>query len=438
MHLLVVGLSHHTAPVELREQLAFHSCDADSPLRALMSLPSVAEGLILSTCNRVELYAVSHDPVEAGRQLRELLSAQRRDGAPLLDPHLYELADAAAIRHLFRVASSLDSMVLGEPQILGQLKTAYAAANACGCAGPILHRLLPRAFATAKRVRSETAIAQHAVSVSYAAVELARRIFGDLAGRTVMIIGAGKMCELAARHLVTQQVGTTLVTNRTLERARQLAAQIGGQAVAFDQFPDHLHQADIVLTSTAAGGVLLTCEQLEQVIRKRRNRAMFLIDIAVPRNIDPAANRIDNLYLYDIDDLQGVIAANLQQRRKAADKAEDIVDQEVERFSQWLRTLEVKPLIVALHRQVEELRRQELARTLAGLGHLSAPDRQAIEAMSRALINKVLHQPITVIKAMGHEKAGELYLETARRLFRLEPEAGSGLADTRDKEDGAP
>jgi glutamyl-tRNA reductase len=436
MNLLVLGLSHKTAPVELRERLNFAAHALTEPLHAMTALPAVREGLILSTCNRVELYAAGSDTDAVQSQLKDFLCAWHRVPHDDLADHLYALHGRDAVRHLFRVAASLDSMVLGEPQILGQLKQAFRCAEAAGATGPVFNRLLPRTFSVAKRVRSETAIARHAVSVSYAAVELARRIFGSLADKTIMIVGAGKMCELAADHLVGQQVAEVLVTNRTLSRAQELAKRFGGRAVPFAEFPLYLSRADIVLTSTAAGGFLLTRGQLEQVIRKRKNRPMFLIDIAVPRNIDPEVNAIDNLYLYDIDDLQGVVQANLRERRKAASKAETIIDQELARFYHWLRGLEVTPMIVALREKVEDIRRGELDKTLAGLKHLDDADRQAVAALTQAIVNKVLHAPISALKHSSDDISGEIRLETARRLFDLDP-AGQDRADRPKQEENS-
>jgi glutamyl-tRNA reductase len=422
MNFLVLGLSYKTAPVELRERLNFASDDPGSVLRAMTDLPGMTEAMILSTCNRVEVYAASKDIPLGCARLQRYMAAYHGLDENQVKPHLYVHCGRDAIHHLFRVASSLDSMILGEPQILGQLKEAYNQAESSCTAGPVFNRLMPKAFAAAKRVRNETAIAQHAVSVSYAAVELARKIFGELTDKNVMIVGAGKMCELAARHLTGQQVGEVLVTNRTLARAQALAEQFDGRAVPFAEFPLYLSRADIVLTSTAAGGLLVTRTQLEEVIRQRKNRPMFLIDIAVPRNIDPDANQIDNVYLYDIDDLNGVIETNLRERRKAAKKAEDIIEQEIDRFYSWLRSLEATPMIVALRQQVEEIRRSETEKTLHGLRHLDAGDRRAIEALTRSIVNKLLHSPLSVLKRAGDDITGEIYLEAVRRLFDLNPD----------------
>ncbi len=424
MNIIAVGLNHKTAPVEIREQVAITPGVLVECLQQISALPEVLEGLVLSTCNRVELYAIGHDVPAAIGRLKTFLAEFQQVPAVSLAPHLYEYRGEAAIRHLFRVAASLDSMIIGEPQILGQLKEAFACAQECRSAGLVLTRLLHRAFSVAKRVRTETAIASQAVSISYAAVELARKIFGSLQDRSVLIIGAGEMCELAARHLVSHQVASVVVANRTFDRALQLANQFGGQAIPFEDISDHLPRADIVLTSTGAGEHLLTRGQVEQVIRRRKNRPMFLIDIAVPRNIDPTVNEIDNAYLYDIDDLQSVIAANLRERRKAAEKAEGIIDEEIERFQRWLAGLEVAPTIAALRHRLEDIRRGELEKTLAQLKHLGPKEREAIDSLTAAIVKKVLHQPITVLKKSCNDIAGEQYLETVRKLFDLDPPLG--------------
>ncbi len=293
-----------------------------------------------------------------------------------IDANLYSYQGEEAIRHLFRVASSLDSMVLGEPQILGQIKTAYGYAAEFKTAGLILNRFLHKAFSVAKRVRTETAIASNAVSVSFAAVELARKIFDRLDNKGVMIIGAGEMCELAARHFVTNGVSKVLVTNRTFERAEKLAVEFNGKAVPFEYFVDHLAEVDIVMTSTGAPNFILGQRQMEEVLKRRKNRPMFLIDIAVPRDIDPKVNDLDNAYLYDVDDLQGVVQANLKERQKEASKAEAIVEQEIGQFHLWLGNLEVKPTIIALRRKLEEIRQQELDKTFGNLKDLTSQPAQ--------------------------------------------------------------
>lgn len=419
MHIVIVGLSHKTAPVEIREKLAFAPTAMERPLRKLLELPPIAEGLIVSTCNRVELCAASKEPEAAMAAMRRFLADYHEISLDEISDHLYDYQGEDAIRHLFRVASSLDSMVLGEPQILGQIKTAYGYASEYKTAGLILNRFLHKAFSVAKRVRTETAIASNAVSVSFAAVELARKIFDQLDNKAVMIIGAGEMCELAARHFVTNGVSKVLVTNRTFERAEKLAAEFQGKAVPFEYFVEHLAETDIVLTSTGAPNFILGQRQMEEVLKRRKNRPMFLIDIAVPRDIDPKVNDLDNAYLYDVDDLQGVVQANLKERKKEASKAEAIVDQEIGQFHQWLANLEVKPTIIALRRKLEEIRQQEVEKTFGNLKDLSDKERKSIEAMANAIINKILHQPTAILKQSQNDTSGEDYVDAIRTLFDL-------------------
>ncbi len=322
MNIIVVGLSHKTAPVEIRERVAFAPTAMEKPLRQVAALPGISEGLIVSTCNRVEVYAVSREAEAGIAHLRHFMADYHGLPTEELDSHLYDYQGEAAIQHIFRVASSLDSMVIGEPQILGQIKTAYGYAAEFKTAGLILNRLLHKAFSVAKRVRTETEIASNAVSVSFAAVELARKIFDSLTDKTVLLIGAGEMCELAARHFMNNGVAKVHVTNRTFERAQKLADEFGGKPILFDNFVDHLPQIDIVLTSTGAPNFILGHKTIEEVIRRRKYKPMFFIDIAVPRDIDPRVNAIENVYLYDVDDLQGVVQANLKERHKEAKKAE--------------------------------------------------------------------------------------------------------------------
>jgi glutamyl-tRNA reductase len=396
----------------------------ERPLHQMLDLPAVAEGLIVSTCNRVELCAATKEPEAAMAALQRFLADYHEIPLEEIGSNLYCHQGEEAIRHMFRVASSLDSMVLGEPQILGQIKTAYGYAAEFKTVGLILNRFLHKAFSVAKRVRSETAIASNAVSVSFAAVELARKIFDRLDNKGVMIIGAGEMCELAARHFVSNGVTKVLVTNRTLERAEKLAAEFNGRAVPFEYFVEHLAEVDIVLTSTGAPNFILGQRQMEEVLKRRKNRPMFLIDIAVPRDVDPKVNDLDNAYLYDVDDLQEVVQANLKERQKEAGKAEAIVEQEIGQFHQWLGNLEVKPTIIALRRKLEDIRQQELDKTFGNLKDLTDGHRRSIEAMAGAIINKILHQPTAVLKRTQNDSSGEDYVDAVRTLFDLPAPAG--------------
>ena len=419
MHIVIIGLSHKTAPVEIREKLAFAPTAMERPLRQMLELSTITEGLIISTCNRVELCAVTKEPEAAIAELRRFLAEYHEVSPEEINENLFDYQGEEAIRHLFRVSSSLDSMVLGEPQILGQIKTAYGYAAEFKTAGLILNRFLHKAFSVAKRVRTETAIASNAVSVSFAAVELARKIFDRLDNKGVMIIGAGEMCELAARHFVANGISKVLVTNRTFERAEKLAAEFNGKAVPFDSFVDHLAEVDIIMTSTGAPNFILGKRQMEEVLKRRKNRPMFLIDIAVPRDIDPKVNDISNTYLYDVDDLQGVVQANLKERQKEAGKAEAIVEQEIGQFHLWLGNLEVKPTVIALRRKLDEIRQQELEKTFGNLKDLTGKQRKSIEAMAGAIINKILHKPTAILKNSQNDMSGEDYVDAIRTLFDL-------------------
>jgi glutamyl-tRNA reductase len=420
MNIVVVGLSHKTASVEIREKVAFAPNQMEKPLNELAGLPDINEGVIVSTCNRVEIYAATHDIAGGMSRLKRFLADYHNVSLEVLEPHLYSYHGEGAIRHLFRVASSLDSMVVGEPQILGQIKTAYGYAAEYKSSGIILNRFLHKAFSVAKRVRTETKIASSAVSVSFAAVELAKKIFGDLTDKTVMLIGAGEMCELAAKHFLNNGVRGVMVTNRTYERAERLAEEFDGKAVRFEDLFDHLHKADIILSSTGATHFIIGAKDVDEVIRRRRQKPMFFIDIAVPRDIDPKVNDVENVYLYDMDDLQGVVASNLQQRNEEAKKAEGIIDQEIGRFFNWLSMLEVTPTIVALRSRFEEVRQAELAKTLAGWKDLPPDGQKRLEALTSAITNKLLHPPTNLLKRTGQGGRTDLYVDALRQLFELE------------------
>jgi glutamyl-tRNA reductase len=419
--ILIVGLNHDTAPVEVRERVAFDRAVLAESLRRLHSLPSVKEGVILSTCNRVEVVAASADEEAAFREIRNFLAQQESaKGHCGLEEHLYEYSGDAAVRHLFRVAASLDSMVVGEPQILGQLKEYYLAAHEAGTIGTILHRLFHRSFSVAKRVRTETGIASGAVSVSSVAVGLAKQIFDRIDDKTVMLIGAGEMGDLVARHLQREGVSSLMVTNRTFERAVELADHFRGTPVRFDDFHRYLKLADLVVGCTSSPEILLQRETVEKVLKERKQKAMFFIDLGDRRNFDPRINTLGNVYLYNMDDLKGVAERNLQQRSNEAQKAEEIVDEEVVGFLRWLDSLEQVPTIVALRQKLEEIRKRELEKSLgASLKELSERERQALEDMTTAIINKILHSPITHLKRQSEEQDEARYVEALKRLFDL-------------------
>ncbi|MGO9096254.1 MAG: glutamyl-tRNA reductase [Bryobacteraceae bacterium] len=420
MRFLITGVNHKTAPVEVRERLAFDQTALPAALADLRSCPGVFEGLILSTCNRVEIAITTDNGIDPAPDVDRFLCENRKEPIEAIAPHLYHYADQEAIHHLFRVASSLDSMVLGEPQILGQLKTAYAVAKAEGTLGGLLETILTRAFGVAKRVRSETGIGESAVSVGYAAVELAREIFGTLAGKKVMIVGAGKMSELAARHLRRSGASEIFVTNRTRERAQDLAQVFAGTLVEYDRFLAALPEMDIVITSSGALFYLLRKDQMRRVIEARRNRPMFLIDIAVPRNIEPAVNEIDNVFVYDIDDLQRVVQTNVGERQKRAGHAEQIVAEEVERMLSRLRAREVAPTITSLQDQLEQLRLAEVARLRGKLGALTPQQEEAIESLTRGIVHKIAHGPISELRRQAGQPEGIHLIDAIRKVFRLE------------------
>lgn len=422
MHILTIGLSHKTAPVEIRERLHIPEGELGSVLARFVTNSPLRECLLLSTCNRVEVYGVSDDLEEAERLIPERLAKETATPLDLFRDRLYTLTAEAAVRHAFKVPASLDSMVLGESQILGQVKEAYQAALRAEATGPVLNTLMERALSAAKKVRTETGIGESPVSVPSAAIGLAKRIFGDLQGRTILVLGAGKMSELAAKQLVADGGSSLIVSNRNFERAIELAERLQGRAIRFDRIHEEMLTADIVLCSTAAPHYLLRQADLQELIWQRRNRPIFLIDIAVPRNIDPAANQIDNVYLYDIDDLEGVVAAHRADRAREADRAALIIEREVVGYLRWLQNLEVVPTIVTLRERLETIREAELTRALARLPQLSHEEQEVIRAMSRAIINKVLHQPTTELKRQWAHRDGRLYVNVLRRLFGLQDE----------------
>ena len=425
MNIVVVGLSHKTAAVEIREKVAFAPTHMEKPLHTLVNLEDITEGVIVSTCNRVEIYVTTRDIAGGIARVKRFLADHHGVSLEWLEPHLYALHGEDAIRHVFRVASSLDSMVVGEPQILGQIKTSYGYAAEYKSSGIILNRFLHKAFSVAKRVRTETKIASSAVSVAFAAVELARKIFNDLSDKTVMLIGAGEMCELAAKHFLNNGVRGLMVTNRTFERAEKLAEEFDGKAVRFDDLFDQLHKADIILSSTGAPHTIIGAGDLDAVMRRRKQKPMFFIDIAIPRDIDPAVNNVENVYLFTVDDLQEVVSANLQQRTEEAKKAEDIVSQEIGQFFKWLSSLEVTPTIVALRSKFDEIRRAELDKTLSGWKDLPPDAQKRLEALTNAIMNKLLHPPTSLIKKAGQGGRTDLYVDALRALFELEI-AGAG------------
>lgn len=421
--IVIVGLNHRSASIEVRESLAFENAYVKDALAQLRAYPSIQEGVILSTCNRVEIVAAALDSRSACADIKRFLGdhkAHRKPGS--LEEHVYTHEGRDAVRHLFRVAASLDSMVVGEPQILGQLKDHYDFARQAGTVGTILHRLFHHSFTVAKRVRTETGIASRVVSVSSVAVDLAKRIFDRFDDKTVMLIGAGKIGDLMARHLQSHGVQSLMITNRTFGRAAELAAKIHGSPIQFEDFPRYLKMADLVLGCTGSPEILVDAATIERVLRERKQEAMFFIDLGDKRNFDPRINDIDNAYLYNIDDLKEVSEGNLQERSMEAEKAESIIDEEVLNFTRWIGSLDQVPTITALHQRFDEIRRQEMERSLTGsLKDLSPQQKEALEDMTNAMINKMLHGPISRLKrnSPGDDEKGASYVDALKKLFDL-------------------
>jgi glutamyl-tRNA reductase len=420
--ILLFGVNHKTAPVALREKLAGLIPDLATAYQTLKSWPELTETLLYTTCNRVELMCVTADPESATAKVRKFFSGNPEISSRDLEEAFYIHRDQEAVQHLFRVAASLDSMVLGEPQILGQVKEAYRRGTDHQATGPILNRLVHKAFSVAKRVRGETGIGDHAVSVSCAAVTLGRKIFGDLAGKNVLLLGAGEMAELALEHLKSQGVALIVVANRTLERGLALARRFGGEAVSLEELAAQLLRADILISSTGAGNFLLTRDQVRPVMRQRKQRPLFLIDIAVPRDLDPEINELDNVYLYNIDDLKEVVELNWQRRHREAAKAERLVAEETLKFHHWLETLEVFPTIIALKEKAESICQAELKKTLAQLGPLSPEQRHALEVLTSSITQKLLHDPIIFLKRNHDLRRTQRELDLVRRLFNVDPD----------------
>ncbi|MBL7213934.1 MAG: glutamyl-tRNA reductase [Desulfobacteraceae bacterium] len=415
-----IGMNHETAPVELRECLATEPGSVTKALSFMRDNESIKEGLFLSTCNRVEALFTTETVKEARRRMVSFMSALGGVPEESFLPALYSFEGMDAVKHIFSVAASLDSMVVGEPQILGQIKDAYALAAREKTSGVILNRLMHRAFHVAKRVRTETGIGGAAVSISYAAVELAKKIFHELDGKKVLLIGAGEMAELAARHLMGQGVTSIAVANRTFDRAVQVAELFHGLPVSFDEIGSQLTEADIVITSTASPDYVITFDQVKASLRKRRNRALFFIDIAVPRDVQPEINALNNVYLYDIDDLKGVIELNMAQRQQEAIRAESIVLEEVIKFENWLKTLSVVPTIVSLRDKAESIVQAELKRSTSALGALTPDQKEVIQTLARSIVEKVINDPILFLKGKAGRPTLDAYLDMARRLFSLD------------------
>ena len=419
--IVVIGMNHKTAPVELREKLAFSSEEIATALTTFRSSSCILEAMIISTCNRVEVILIAKNKSQAVEIVFSYLGETKSLPPARLKTLAYVFSGDRAVRHVFRVAASLDSMIIGEPQILGQVKDAFKASVNTKATGVILNRLMHKAFSTAKRVRSETGIGGHAVSISYAAVELAKKIFDSLDGKTVLLVGAGEMAELAVEHLIRNTTsGNLLVANRTFSAGVALAERFNGQAIRLEEIPEKLKIADIIISSTGSPNYVITRSQVQPIMRSRKNRPLFFIDIAVPRDIDPAINRIDNAYVYDIDDLQGVINENIETRQAESVKAERIVDESVIKFIEWLEHLDVVPTIIELRKKLSAIAAGEMSKTLHSLNHLSPEDRLSIERMTEAMVKKILHDPTLFLKNPGSHRNKSVYLDFARKLFNLD------------------
>lgn len=421
-----IGMNHETAPVEVRELLSFGGEDLDKAVHHIQGIKDIKECLVLSTCNRVEILFTAEREKEAKESVIQFISRSSGIARDKLKPVLYIYDDQEAIRHIFRVGASLDSMIVGEPQILGQVKEAYRLAVDHNTSSVILNRLMHRTFSLAKRIRTETGIAGSPVSISFAAVELAKKIFGELTGKGVLLIGAGDMAELAATYLLNNKIDQILVANRTFSRAVELAEYFQGRAISLDEIENQLLKVDIVIASTASPEPIISFQQVRRIMKGRKNRPLFFIDIAVPRDVESRVNEIGNVFVYDIDDLKGIIDDNLSKRQAEAVKAERMVDEEVIKFSEWLRTLDVVPTIVELQEKCERIYRGEVKKTLSSLKNLSPEQRKSVESMAKSITKKLLNDPIVFLKRKGERSSRDLYLDIARKLFNLDGDTKEG------------
>ncbi len=431
-HIVLIGLSHHTAPLDLRERVDFARRGLDAALGALIRRPTIGEAVVLSTCNRAELYAVGEDAAAVDDDLRDFFSDFHQVPPTELAPYLYARRDGDAARHLFRVAAGLDSLVVGEPQIFGQVKDAYTAATEQHCTGPILNKLFHWAFLAGKRVRTETGLAEGAVSVSYAAIALARKIFGELAHRHALVVGTGEMAELTAVHLAAQRVARLLVTGRTAAHVEALAGKVGGTVVPWAELPAALAASDIVVTATGSPVPILSAATVETAIRARRHRPLFIIDIAVPRDVDPAAGRLDQVFLYNIDDLEQIVRENLARRASQVERAEAIVTEEVAAFMAWLGSRRAIPTVVALRQRFEEIRRAELKRLEGKLAKLPPDARARIDEITRLIVEKLLLTPTEQLKRISEPDTVAAYSDALNRLFSLTEQELLGHAETEE------
>ena len=441
MHIIVVGLNFRTAPVEVRERFAFAEQELPRAIEMLKQTPSIMECVIVATCNRTELYAVVDRHVLCGHYIRHFMEQWFGMPRQVFTKYLYMYEDEAAIRHLFRVACGLDSMIIGETQILGQVRDAFLLAQRERATGTLFNMLFKQAVTVGKRAHTETSIGESAVSVSYAAVELGKRIFGGFGGKTALIVGAGKMGELTAKHLNASGIKRVLVANRTHERAVEFAERLGGEPLRLDEAAARLADADVVISSTGSREYVLTKAQVEQAMRLRPSRPLFMIDIAVPRDLDPAIADVPNVFLYDIDDLEGIVESNLEQRRREAARIETMIAEELEAFLNWYKTLGVVPLIRALQEKASRIHEETMQSLMNKLPDLTEHERKVIRKLTKSIVNRMMHDPILRIKEMaGDKRAGEAK-DLFIKLFALEEavrrqEAGPApkTADARTEE----
>ena len=418
-HIILIGANHKTAPVEIREKLSFSQEETELALDRLRQDEDIRESLVFSTCNRTEFLYIPEEGDKTEKMV-EFIAECKGLKVPEFRSALYIYEDDEAVTHLFRVAASLDSMMVGEPQILGQVKQAYRTAVDKKNTGVLLNRLMHKAFSAAKKIRKETGIGDHAVSISYAAIELANKIFDDLSSKSVMLLGAGEMAELAVEHLIAHKVKKILVANRTFKNAVLLAQKFNGQAVKFEERQDALEQADIIISSTGATEYVLSLDQVKKAMKKRQHRTLFFIDIAVPRDIDPKINSLSNAYVYDIDDLKNIVESNIEQRSRETVKAERYVEEAVLKFREWLDSLSIVPTIKAMNEKMTSIVEMECSKTLSGLKHLSEKDQEAIRRMTQAIASRTIHDPIRFLRNTGDHRDDSMYLNVARQLFNLD------------------
>ena len=425
MKLLLLGASHHSAPVDLREKIDFSRRGVPEALSALGEIPGVAEIAILSTCNRAEIYVICEDPAKQREALASFMSSHHDVDEAALAPHLYSRQDTDAVRHLFRIAAGLDSLVVGEPQILGQVKEAFTIASEHGFTGALLNRLFQWSFSVGKRVRSETGLGEGAVSVSYAAISLARKIFGELKGLRALLIGAGEMAELTASHLRSQGVSQIRVASRTASHAAALAAKVDGEPVPWEDITAHLTSTDIVVTATGSAAPIVTHSQIQTAMRPRRDRPLFIMDIGLPRDVEPSSGDMEQVFLYNIDDLRTIIQENLTRRQAQIDRAERMVSEEVDQFTVWLRSRAAIPTVVALRRRFETIRQNELARLAPKLASLPPASRARVEEVTKLLVEKLLLAPTEQLKATTDQATVGAYTDALNRLFKLSDETST-------------